>query len=320
VASRAPVSPHSLRASSFADRMPVVRQILVAFAMLLAVAACRGDARVRASGQPALADDFGDTLRVLAPARRIVSLSPATTEMLFVLGAGGRLVGRSHYDAWPDSARLVPDLGDGIRPSVESVIAARPDLVVIYASADNRAAAVALHRAGISTLALRADRIAELRRALHLLGLAAGDTARATRVADSVEATLARVRRATAGLRRPAVFWHVWDAPLITIGRGSYLSDLVEIAGGRNIYDSVSAPSPQISFEDLVRRSPEIVLAGPEGARTILASPAWRALAAVREGRVLIVDTALVGRPSVRLGEAAVSLARLLHPELGGNW
>jgi ABC-type Fe3+-hydroxamate transport system substrate-binding protein len=141
-----------------------------------------------------------------------------------------------------------------------------------------------------------------------------GDSARARAVVDSVTRTLERVRAATAPLPRPTVFWHVWDAPLITIGGGSFMNELVEIAGGRNIYGDLPAVSPQVSFEDLVRRDPDLMLAGPEGAAKLRADPAWRAVRAVREGRVLVVDTALVGRPGVRLGEAAVSLARLIHP------
>jgi ABC-type Fe3+-hydroxamate transport system substrate-binding protein len=107
-----------------------------------------------------------------------------------------------------------------------------------------------------------------------------------------------------------------WDEPLLVIGGGSFMSELVAIAGGRNVYDSLPAPSPSVALEDIVRRNPEIVLVGPESADRLRAKPKWRALEAVRAGRVRVVDTARVLRPAVRLGEGAVSLARLLHPEL----
>lgn len=281
-------------------------------------AACSRDERARSddaspAGSRAVLDDYGDTVAA-GPASRIVSLSPATTEILFALGAGRRLVGRTRWDLWPDSARAIPDLGDGLAPNVEAVLSTRPDVVVLYAAAANRSAARRLHAAGVRTVALRIDRIADFRRAVTVLGTVAGDSARAAAVLDSVGRTLARVRRATRDRPPVSVFWHVWDAPLITIGQGSYLSELVEIAGGRNVYDSLPAPSPQVAFEDLVRRDPAVILAGPVGARRIARDPLWRSLSAVRNGRVLVVDTSLVGRPSVRLGEAAVSLATLLHP------
>jgi iron complex transport system substrate-binding protein len=300
--------------------MPVVRsRLTIAMVALaaLAAAACGSAARPRADANGPWRDDLGDTLLAVAVPARIVSLSPATTEMLFTIGAGSRVVGRTRWDAYPPAARLVPDLGDGLRPNLEAVLAVHPDLVVLYASDDNRAAATALRRAGIATIALRLDHVADVRRGLTVLGRLTGDSARAARVADTVEATLERVRRATANLSHPSVFWHVWDAPLITIGRGSFLDELLAIAGGRNAYHDLPGPSPQISFEDVVRRDPDVVLAGPEGAKTIAASRAWRAVRAVRTRQVRIVDTALVGRPSVQLGEAAVSLARLLQPELG---
>jgi iron complex transport system substrate-binding protein len=259
-------------------------------------------------------DDFGDTLTIAASPRRIVSLNPATTELFFTLGAGDRLVGRTHYDLYPVAAEAVPDLGNGMRPNVEAVLGARPDLVVLYASNENREAARRFRAAGVATLTLRVDRIAEFRRAVTILGQVLGDTTAARIVVDSVTATLDRVRSATKGLKRPTAFWKAWDSPVIAIGGGSFLTELVDVAGGTNIYGDDPRPSLDVTIEDVVRRDPDVVLAGPESAERMRAAPAWRALRAVRDGRVMIVDTTLVGRPGVRLGEAAVSLAQLLHP------
>ena len=285
----------------------------LAIAALLIAAACRGREAHSATG---FTDDFGAEVRAGtrdAPAR-IVSLNPATTEILFALGAGARVVGRTHWDTAPDSARAVPDLGPGIRPNVEAVLAARPDLVILYASDDDRPAARQLAAAGIPVLALKTDRIDQFQRAVRLVGLATGANAAAGVVVDTVLASLARVRAATHALPRPRVFWHVWDSPIYTIGRGSYLDELLATAGGANVFGDLDAPSPQVSLEEIVRRDPDLILAGPEGAARIRASAAWQGVRAVREGRVLVVDTMLVGRPSVRMGEAAASLARLLHP------
>ena len=264
-------------------------------------------------------DDFGDSVVTGGPGApaRIVSLNPTGTELLFAIGAGPRIVGRTRWDVSPDEARSIPDVGPGLRPNVEAVLARRPDLVVLYASEDNRSAAAQLRAAGVRTLALRIDSIGSFVRGARLLGLATGRSTEAALVVDSVTRTLGRVRRATASLERRSVFWHIWDSPIITIGAGSYMSELVEIAGGRNVYADLHEPSASVALEDVVRRDPEVVFAGPDGARAMRESAAWRALPAVRDGRILIVDTTLVGRPSVRLGEAAVSLARLLHPDLG---
>jgi ABC-type Fe3+-hydroxamate transport system substrate-binding protein len=194
------------------------------------------------------------------------------------------------------------------------VLGARPDLVVLYLSQSNRDATRRFHAAGVPTLTLRGDHIADFHRTIMILGRIVGDTMTAKTVADSVEATLARVRAATKGLSRPTAFWKAWDSPVIAIAGGSFLSELVEIAGARNIYADDPRPAMDVTIEDVVRRDPDVVLSGVESAERMKKAPAWRALRAVREGRVLVVDTTLIGRPGVRLGEAAVSLARLLHP------
>ena len=281
--------------------------------MLAAVAAC-GDTRPAAPSSHV--DDFGariDSGTRAAPAR-IASLNPATTELLFALGAGARLVARTAWDVWPDAARAVADVGPGLRPNVEAVLARHPDLVVLYASAENRVAADQLRAAGIRVIALRTDRLADFARATTEIGRAVGESASAAIVLDTMQRTLAHVRAATSALDHPTVFWHVWDSPIYTIGAGSFLDELLTIAGGTNIYADRSEPSPQVSLEDVIKRDPRIILAGAAGKRSLTTSPLWHGVRAVREGRVFVVDTNLVGRPSVRAGEAAASIARLLHP------
>jgi len=265
-------------------------------------------------------DDFGAPIPAAMRARRIVSLNPATTELLFAIGAGPRLVGRSRWDVWPRAALAVPSVGDGLHPDVERVLAARPDLVVLYASAENRVAATRFRAAGIATLALRIDRPAQLDRAAMLLGRVTGDSAQAALVADTVSATLRRVRAQTAALPHPTVVWVLVQRPPMVVGGGSFLNDLLETAGARNLYASLPQPSPVVTLEDIVRRNPALVITGTDAGNATAAvhalqtDPAWRAVAAVRAGRIVAPDGDLVERPSVNIGQAAVALARLLHP------
>lgn len=260
-------------------------------------------------------DDFGDTVRLGATARRVVSLNPVTTELIFALGAGDRLVGRTHWDLYPEAARNVTDVGDGMMPNVEAVLGQRPDLVILYASESNRAAARQLRQAGVTAVAFRTDRIADLARVAPVLGVALDVPDAGAAVADSVRASIDSVRSLPRGVRPVRAFWHVWDAPLITIGKGSYLSELLEAAGGENVFGDLDSPSPQVTLEEIARRDPDVILVGPNSAATLRAHPGWAAVRAVREGRVLVVDTTLVGRPGVRMGEAARHLHALLHPE-----
>lgn len=302
------------------------RQLVRSLALLAALAACSSDApRVSRdstaaptpAGAPAAAatirDDYGDTIPAGRTFSRIVSLNPTTTEALYAMGAASRVVGRSHWDQWPVAARALPDLGPGIRPNLELILGAQPDLVLLYASADNRPVATRLRAAGIATYSLKVDAIAQFRRMTLDLGRLVGDTGAARAVVDSVGRTLDGVRARAAALSHPKVLVPTWHTPLLVIGGGSHMSELVEIAGGRNVYGDLPAPSPQVAFEDVLRRDPDVILTGPEGRRTILASPQWRALRAVREGRVFAYDTMVVGRPSVTLGQAAAEFATLIH-------
>lgn len=273
-----------------------------------------------ATTAPADTDGFGAPLPVDAThARRIVSLNPAATELLFAIGADDRLVGRSSWDEFPAEASRVPKLGDGIRPNVEAVLAVRPTLVILYATPDNRAAADAFRRAGVRVMALRVDHIAEFMALTSQLGVATGRTDRAAAVRDSVARTLERVRALVASQPRRTVVWPAWLSPVMVIGGGSYLDELIEIAGARNVFHDDPSPSPAVSIEEIARRDPEFVVASAGSLAKLRADAGWKSVAAVRAGRFLVDDPALSGRPSVTLGMAATALARALHPALADS-
>jgi ABC-type Fe3+-hydroxamate transport system substrate-binding protein len=262
-----------------------MRGAAVAFGVL-ALGACE---RAPAAVGSTSTDDFGDTIVVTSPPRRIVSLNPTTTELLYAIGAGGRLVGRTSYDRIPAEVQAVPDLGPGLRPNVEAV--------------------------HVTTVSYKVDRIADFARVTEALGRLTGDSAAARATIDSVGRTLAATLAQTAGLPHPRVFWFLWESPLLAVGGGSFLNEMLKVAGGRNVYDTLPGPSPVVTFEDLLRRDPDVILASPTTRTKMLADPKWRTLRAVRDGRVLVFDTTIVNGPSARVGASAVSLARVLHPE-----
>lgn len=261
-------------------------------------------------------DDFGQPFPVdTTLGRRVVSLVPAATELIFAMGRGDRLVGRTTWDEFPDSAKLVPNMGNGIQPNVEVVLAAKPTLVVLYASTSNRTAADAFKLAGVRTIALRVDRIADFERVAHKLGVVLNANQRASNVVDSVKATLDSVRRVMADVKRPTVVWPMYDAPIMVVGSGSFVAELIDIAGGTNSFADLSQPSPQVTLEEIVKRNPDFMMTSPASAQRLAGTAKWQALRAVRDKNILLVDTLLTGRPTVTLGMAAVSLAKLLHPD-----
>ena len=260
-----------------------------------------------------LTDDWGRRVALAAPARRIVSLSPSSTELLFALGLGGRVVGRTHFCDWPPAALVVPDLGNGIAPNVEAIAAQHPDLVLFYASAANRAAADRLGALGIASAALRLDLASDLTRAARIVGVLAAARPAADSFVAAFDASL-RAAPAPAG-RRLRLYVDAQESPPITVGRGSYLTEIVDATGADNVFDDLASPSATVSLEAIAARDPDAILVmatDTAQAPDLAARPGWRVVRAAREGRVIVVPWSLFGRPSPRMGEAAAYLAARL--------
>jgi ABC-type Fe3+-hydroxamate transport system substrate-binding protein len=291
----------------------VRRRSLLLLAPLL-LAACRE--RSSAGGPVAYRDDWGRRVALARPARRIVSLSPSTTELLFAMGLGERLVGRTHWCDWPPQARAIPDVGDGLAPNVEAVAARHPDLVLAYASEANRAAVERLEALGIRVAVLKLDLAEDVRRAAVVAGTLTGRVAAADSFLANFDRQVAEAARAApVGRPRVRVYVDVESNPPITVGGGSYLTQILGLAGAVNVFEDIAAPSAPVSLESIIERDPDVVLTlgGPEAANAFATRGGWRALRAVREHRVIGVDPSLFGRPSPRLSEAVRVLAGLLR-------
>jgi iron complex transport system substrate-binding protein len=296
----------------------ILRLAFLTLAVLITAACSPPNERdIESSDTGIIIDDYGDTLYLSSsPPTRIVSLNPTTTEIMFAIGASGKLVGRSSWDEWPDSAKFIPALGNAIKPNIEAILAAQPDLVLLYASEDNRSVAQRLRAVGIKTLSFKLDRIAQFDHVTRVIGRVIGDSARAEFVADTVMQTLNRVREATKSLEHPTVVWPYSYRPAMVVGKGSFLNELLEIAGAINLYGDLESPSPIVTIEDVVQKNPKYVLKSADAAQLGPVDPAWYAIPAIREGRLLATPTDVIARPSVQLGQAAVVLARILHPTI----
>lgn len=277
------------------------------FALLVAAACSRPDARIRAP-----VDDGGTPIVLAAPPRRVVSLIPATTELVFALGAGDRLVGRTTWCDYPAAAARIPDLGNGIGPNLEAVVGARPDLVLLYRSSANAAAAQRLRSLGIPVLELRTDRIADLERIVRLLGRVLGLEPAADSLVAAIRADLAGAARSARPPVRPSVFILAWNRPPMTLGQGSFLSEVLELAGARNAFGDLPAPSAPVSIEAVAARDPDFVLSHDVDLPAIATLPEWQAVRAVRERRFVRVHGSEFNRPSPRLGTAIRELAAAL--------
>ncbi len=260
-----------------------------------------------------LVDDQGDTVAIAAPARRVVSLIPSTTEILFALGAGDRVVGRTLWCDYPAEALAIPSLGDGLQPSTELIVAARPDLVVLYRSPQNTLAADRLRSLGIPAVQLRLDRLSDVARATELLGQATG-------LAAHADSLIQRLRREVESAARdradpPGVVVLVWDQPPIVIGSGSFLHELIQLAGARNVFGDLAQASAPVSLEAIAARQPDFLLATSD-MPSYASRPEWQAVGAVRRRRFLHLSGSEFARPTLRMGDAVVRLVRALDSAL----
>ncbi len=267
-----------------------------------------------------LADDAGRAVRLPRPARRVVSLIPAATEAMLAIGAGDLLVGRTDFDHGPGLDSL-PSVGGGMDPSLEALLALRPDLVLGWETRNDQRTRDRLVELGVPVFALSVQDTADVFRTLGNLGVLTGRRKGADSVAASVRRELAEVRASVAGRPAPTVFFLVWNDPPMTAGPGTFISQVMGAAGGRNVFADLREDWVNVALEEIVRRQPDYLVipqgekGGAEDVRGLSGAPGWRELRAVREGRTILLPAELMNRPGPRLGEAARRLRDALHPE-----
>jgi iron complex transport system substrate-binding protein len=266
-----------------------------------------------------LADMQGRTVTLATLPQRIVSLVPSVTELIFALGAEDRLVGVTDYCDFPPAARLKPSVGGMVAPSLEAIVALRPDLVLASDAGSRRETLDQLVRLGIAVYLVHASRLAQVIdvtiRVGQLTERQAGAAALKAKLTERIEA----VEKAVAARRRPRVLYVLWPEPLIVPGRDAIVTELIELAGGDSITAREAGDYPRFSLEAAVARTPEVILLARHGTGSgPIPRERWDALAslpAVRSGRVHAVDGNLVHRYGPRIVEGLEQLARRIHPE-----
>jgi len=254
-----------------------------------------------------------------ASPQRIVSLTPALTEILFAVGAGDRVVGVTQYCDFPPAAQAKPKVGGYVNPSVESVLALKPDLVFVSPGPGNRDSALAMERAGLRLEIVPSETLEESLAAIEGVARAVGVEATGRDLAASVRARLHAVTKRVLGTRRVRTLFCIQTDPIIAAGRDTLPSQLLEIAGGSNVV--VALRYPRLDVEAVAAAEPELILQ----ARMDLASGAahdedafwkrWTAIPAVARGRVVVLRDDLALRPGPRVADAAEGLAAILHGE-----
>ncbi len=272
---------------------------------------------------------LGLALALAAPPQRIVSTAPSITEMLYALGLGDRVVGVTTFCHYPPEVARKPKIGTYLRPDVEMILSLRPDVVLAEKSMLRQA--ITLPSLRLNVVEVDDATVAGILNSIQQIGRLCGVDRRAGALCHSIRGRLEAVRKRTAGLPRRRVLFVVGRTPgrvedLIVAGKASYLNEVLEIAGGRNLVWDAAVPYAKVSVEEILARNPEVIIDMGERAKTTGVTEAQKKsvvalwgryphLAAVKQRRVYAVASDAFVVPGPRVTEAAAEFLKLIHPE-----
>ena len=213
-----------------------------------------------AAQQVEVVDDLGQRVRLAAPPRRIVSLAPHATELVFAVGAGARLVGAMDHSDYPPAARRLPRVGDSRSIDLEAVAALEPDLVIVWPSGNSPSQVERLAKMGLPVYRSEPRRLSEIADAMRRLGVLLGEAEAARVQAQAFERELTALRRQQEGKAPVRTFYQVWPQPLMTLNDQHLASDVIRLCGGVNVLGALAPLVPTVSTEAVLAAAPELIL------------------------------------------------------------
>lgn len=291
------------------------RSRLAVLSAIIIMAALSASEGMAAKSTLSITDDRGQVLQLRSIPRRVISLAPSVTEILFRIGAAPQVIGVTNYCNYPPAVSGVARVGD-MNLDYEAMLALKPDLVVAL-SGLQPSTIDRLKQLGLPVLVLSPRGIDDVPRHMRLLGKATGRSEMAAKAAQEFERRVNAVRAKTARASiRPRVFVEIWNEPLMTAGPGTYIQELIIAAGGSNIAADASGEWPQFSHEAVIQRNPEVIILTCYNKAETLKRKAWQGLSAIKTGRVFEINPDVYVRPGPRLADALEELAAILHPEI----
>jgi len=277
-----------------------------------------------------LVDDTGYVITLTRYPEKIVSLAPSNTEILFAIGAGSKVVGVTKYDdypynftAWAKEGKITI-VGGVVDVSIETVVSLDPDLILAVPL--NGEAVKKLRDLGYNVLVLDPKNINDILKDILLVGRATGYEGKAIALVKSMRLRIDKIINKVAKVEyKPKVYCEVWNKPLMSAGPGTFIDELIRLAGGVNIFGNASTEWPVVSSESVIKLNPDIIIVPAHHGKLrysieeIKSRPGWDQINAVKNNRIYIVDSDIFSRPGPRIVDALEILAKILHPELFGN-
>ncbi|HJQ69813.1 MAG TPA: cobalamin-binding protein [Blastocatellia bacterium] len=293
------------------NRKPLFTLILLA-AVLFAPSACTQKRQPAASGQDFI-DEQGRTVRINSDPQRIISLAPSVTETLFALGLADRVVGVTSYCDYPPEAASKERVGDTMRPSLEKIIALKPDLVIASTASQLEQFVQRLDDLGVPIYVSNPRLLDDVLSSTERIGEITGVKQRSLELSRALRDRIEAIQRRVAALEKPKVLFILGTEPLITVGKTSFVTDMISRAGGASIAADVNEDYPQYSLETAVAKQPEVIFlqAGESDMPSRL-----KQTPAARAGRVYRLDDDLLLRPGPRIVDGFEQMAERIHPKI----
>jgi iron complex transport system substrate-binding protein len=259
-------------------------------------------------------DDAGRQVRLIAPAQRIISLAPSMTELLFSIGAGGRVVGVIDYSDYPVEALSLPVIGRHDLLDMEAIVALQPDLIVAWQSGNPRSSLRRLEELGFAVYIAEPSSLDSIADQVERLSVLSGLPEQGAQLAAQFRQELKALAETHQGVERVSVFYQVWHSPLISVGGGELINDIISLCGGSNIFADL-AVGPKVSVEGVLQHNPDVIIAsGMDIARPEWLDDwlRWPHLKAVQNQQLYFIPPDLVQRHSLRALQGASLLCQHL--------
>lgn len=268
-----------------------------------------------AQGQIQAIDDEGNTVRLVAPAQRIVSLAPHITEMLFAAGVGERIVATVRFSDYPEASKSIPKIGSYKEVSMESLVSLDPDLVIAWPSGNGDEIVRRLKNLGLPVYLDEPREIADIADSLRRFGVLTASESQANQAAESFNRELMALRSSYSRQKRVSVFYQVWDEPLTTLNGEHLISDIIRLCGGLNVFEAALPLAPIVSVEAVLSANPEVIVVsgmGDERPDWLDHWKNWPALDAADNDQLYFIPPDFLQRSSPRIIIGATQMCEYL--------
>ncbi len=269
-------------------------------------------------------DEIGREVKIPNSPKRIISLAPSITEILFALDINEEIVGITSFCDYPEAALSKPKIGGFVNPSIEKIVSLKPDLVIGIGEGNRRETIYRLGNLGLSVYCVNPKGFDGVMRTIQNIGEIVGRQDESEKIIRNMFGKMERIVTLTKPLPRPLVFFQVGYDPIVTVGRGTLGNDLIRLAGGRSISENESMNYPLYSIETIISKAPEIIILSSMGRKRnylnlVKKWQNWKTIPAVKRKAIYVVNSNLVDRPTPRIIEGLEAMVRMINPEIFGE-